>query len=321
MYTLEDLLRASAEILGRGSVGITYRAVMQWGLMVTVKRLKAASPMMGCKAFEKHMDAIGKLRHPNLISLRAYFHANEERLVVYDYQPNGSLFAFIHGSGDSWGGKPLHWTSCVKIAKEVANGLVHLHAASMSHNFHGNLHPANILLGREMEVSLTDFGLTPFQDEGEVEGGGSDSFVAYRAPEWKSLKKKTAASGQKADVYSFGILVLELLTGRTPSPSFIHGGSSETDHIHEWVSSVREQEMEGGAAEDDSSTDKLAVLLNVAVACVELSPDERPTMDEVLKVLEDAKEPQSYTEDFQGYIPIQEHEGDDSSERSWSEPE
>lgn len=322
MYTLEDLLRASAEILGRGSVGITYRAVMQWGLMVTVKRLKNGPK--GCKAFEKQMDAIGKLKHPNLISLRAYFHANEERLVVYDYQPNGSLFAFIHGSGDSWDGKPLHWTSCVKIAKEVANGLVYLHAASLAHNFHGNLHPANILLGREMEVCLTDFGLTPFQDDDEGEGGRSDSFVAYRAPEWKSLKKRTPASGPKADVYSFGILVLELLTGRTPSPSFIHGGSSETDHVHEWVRSVREQEMEGGAAEDDSSTDKLVVLLNVAVSCVALSPDERPTIEEVLTVLEeDAIESHSYPEDFHGSsIPTEEQGmGDNTSERSWSEPE
>lgn len=321
MYTLEDLLRASAEILGRGSVGITYRAVMEWGLMVTVKRLKNSS-LMTSEEFERHMEAIGKLRHPNLISLRAYFHANDERLVVYDYQPNGSLFSFIHGSGDLSGGKPLHWTSCVKIAKEVANGLAYLHRA-FTNNFHGNLHPSNILLGREMEVCLTDFGLTVFQTEnatdgeGEGEGEGEGSFVAYRAPECKSIKKMTAL-GPKADVYSFGILVLELLTGRTPLPSFVHGPSSSTDHLHRWVRSVREQEMEGDAAAEDSSNDKLAVLLNVAVSCVALSPAERPTMAEVLGMLEDAKESQIYPEHehIYGYPG-----GDNSSERSWSEPE
>lgn len=313
MYTLEDLLRASAEILGRGSVGITYRAVMDWGLMVTVKRLKNSLKISN-EEFESHLNAIGKFRHPNLISLRAYFHAQEERLLIYDYQPNGSLFSFIHGSGDSSGGKPLHWTSCVKIAKEVANGLAYLHQA-FAHNFHGNLHPSNVLLGREMEVCLTEFGLTVFQSDnategkgkGEGEGEGEGSFVAYRAPECKLMKNMV---GPRADVYSYGILVLEILTGRTPAPSFLHGQSSSTDQLLSWVRSVREQEMEEAAAADDSASDELAVLLNVAVACVAVSPDERPTMAAVLGMLENAKE--------ESQIQIHgEEEGDNSSERSW----
>lgn len=329
MYTLDDLLRASAEILGRGSVGITYRAAMDWGLMVTVKRLKSSLKISN-QEFARHLDAIGKFRHPNLISLRAYFHAQEERLLVYDYQPNGSLFSFIHGSGDSSGGKPLHWTSCVKIAKEVANGLAYLHQATSAHNFHGNLHPSNVLLSREMEVCLTEFGLTVFQTDNAIQGkgeaeaeaqaeaeavaegeGDQGAFAAYRAPECKLMKKMV---GPRADVYSFGILVLEILTGRTPSPSFLHGHSSSTDHLLSWVRSVREQEMAEAAAADDSASDELAVLLNVAVACVAVSPDERPTMAEVLGMLEDAKE------ESQIQIQIQIHgeeEGDNSSERSW----
>ncbi|KAK3015946.1 hypothetical protein RJ639_007788 [Escallonia herrerae] len=95
-YSLEDLLKASAETLGRGTVGSTYKAVMESGFIVTVKRLKDARyPRV--EEFRRHMDVIGRLSHPNLVPLRAYFQAKEERLLVYDYFPNGSLFSLIHG--------------------------------------------------------------------------------------------------------------------------------------------------------------------------------------------------------------------------------
>lgn len=95
-YSLEDLLKASAETLGRGTMGSTYKAVLESGFIVTVKRLKDARyPRL--EEFRRHMDIVGRLRHPNLVPLRAYFQAKEERLLVYDYFPNGSLFSLIHG--------------------------------------------------------------------------------------------------------------------------------------------------------------------------------------------------------------------------------
>lgn len=98
VYTLEQLMKSSAEMLGRGKLGTTYRAVLDNSLIVTVKRLDATKlAATGKEAFERHMDVVGKLRHPKLVPLRAYFQANEERLLVYDYQPNGSLQALIHG--------------------------------------------------------------------------------------------------------------------------------------------------------------------------------------------------------------------------------
>jgi hypothetical protein len=96
-YGLEDLLKASAETLGRGSIGSTYKAVMESGYIVTVKRLKDARyPTL--EEFRRHMHVLGTLSHSNLVPLRAYFQANEERLLVYDYFPNGSLFSLIHGT-------------------------------------------------------------------------------------------------------------------------------------------------------------------------------------------------------------------------------
>lgn len=98
LYTLDQLMRGSAELLGRGTIGTTYKAVLDNRLIVSVKRLDAGKLGSTSKEmFERQMESVGGLRHPNLVPLRAYFHAKEERLLVYDYQPNGSLFSLIHG--------------------------------------------------------------------------------------------------------------------------------------------------------------------------------------------------------------------------------
>lgn len=95
-YTMDDLLKASAETLGRGMLGSTYKAVMESGFIITVKRLKDTGlPRMD--EFKRHIEILGRLTHPNLVPLRAYFQAKEECLLVYDYFPNGSLFSLIHG--------------------------------------------------------------------------------------------------------------------------------------------------------------------------------------------------------------------------------
>lgn len=98
LYSLEQLMTAAAELLGRGSLGTTYKAVLDNRLIVSVKRLDATR-LAGTsrEEFEHHMESVGGLRHPNLVPLRAYFQAKEERLLIYDYQPNGSLFSLIHG--------------------------------------------------------------------------------------------------------------------------------------------------------------------------------------------------------------------------------
>lgn len=100
LYTLDQLMRASAELLGRGSLGTTYKAVLDNRLIVTVKRLDAAKMAADTskEVYDSHMESVGGLRHPNLVPLRAYFQAKEERLLIYDYQPNGSLFSLIHGN-------------------------------------------------------------------------------------------------------------------------------------------------------------------------------------------------------------------------------
>lgn len=95
-YDLEDLLRASAEMLGKGSLGTAYKAVMETGMVVAVKRVRDVKDMRR-KDFDQHMEMLGALRHPNLVPLRAYYFAKDERLLIYDFMPNGSLFSLLHG--------------------------------------------------------------------------------------------------------------------------------------------------------------------------------------------------------------------------------
>lgn len=281
-YSLEDLLKASAETLGRGTMGSTYKAVMESGFIVTVKRLKDARYPRS-EEFRRHVELIGRLRHPNLVPLRAYFQAKEERLLVYDYFPNGSLFSLIHGTRTNGGGKPLHWTSCLKIAEDLASGLLYIHQNPGL--THGNLKSSNVLLGPDFESCLTDYGLTLFRDPESPEELGAATFF-YRAPECRDIRK---SSTQPADVYSFGVLLLELLTGKTPFQDLVQEHGSD---IPQWVRSVREEETESGdepTSGNETSEGKLQSLLNIAMACIALAPENRPMMREVLKMIRDVR--------------------------------
>ncbi|XP_047341799.1 inactive leucine-rich repeat receptor-like serine/threonine-protein kinase At1g60630 [Impatiens glandulifera] len=283
-YTMEDLLKASAETLGRGTVGSTYKAVMESGYIVTVKRLREARyPRV--EEFRRYMEILGRLRHPNLVPIRAYFHAKEERLLVYDYFPNGSLFSLIHGSrAPPGGGKPLHWTSCLKIAEDVAAGLLYIH--QNSNLTHGNLKSSNVLLGSDFESCLTDYGLSSFKNPDDITVESSGGGVFYKAPECRHMTTTATTSTQEGDVYSFGVLVLELLTGKTPFEDVVEEHGSD---IPKWVRSVREDHETEESDDGPPNEDKLGALLNIAMACVSVCGDERPVIKEVLRMVREAR--------------------------------
>ncbi|XP_047957805.1 inactive leucine-rich repeat receptor-like serine/threonine-protein kinase At1g60630 [Salvia hispanica] len=281
-YSMEDLLKASAETLGRGTMGSTYKAVMESGYIVTVKRLKESRyPRM--EEFRRHIEILGRLRHPNLVPLRAYFHAKEERLLVYDYFPNGSLFTLVHGTKSAGGSKPLHWTSCLKIGEDLAAGLVHIHQNPGL--THGNLKATNVLLGSDFESCLTDYGLTPFRNPNSHEESGVSSLF-YRAPECRDPRKPVT---QEADVYSYGVLLLELLTGKTPFQDLVEEHGSD---IPKWVKSVREETTESGdehSSGNEASEEKLNALVNIAMACVCVESGSRPAMKDVVRMIREAR--------------------------------
>ncbi|KAJ8763264.1 hypothetical protein K2173_026165 [Erythroxylum novogranatense] len=273
LYTLDQLMRGSAELLGRGTIGTTYKAVLDNRLIVSVKRLDS-SKLVGTArgVFEGHMESVGGLRHPNLVPLRAYFQNGEERLLIYDYQHNGSLFSLIHGS-KSTRAKPLHWTSCLKIAEDVAQGLSYIHQAWRL--VHGNLKSTNILLGPDFEACVADYCLTVLANSTPDDDPDN---AAYKAPETRDKHNHQATA--KSDVYSYGILLLEVLTGKLPSelPAVI-----VPYEIMKCIKSCRE--LDDGVQEN-----RLEMLLEVAITCSLTSTEQRPTMWQVLKVLQEIKE-------------------------------
>lgn len=189
----------------------------------------------------------------------------------------------IAGSRSSGGSKPLHWTSCLKIAEDLATGLLYIHQNPGL--THGNLKSTNVLLGSDFESCLTDYGLTPFRNPDSLEESSASSLF-YRAPECRDIQKPIT---QQADVYSYGVLLLELLTGKTPFQDLVEEHGSD---IPTWVRSVREETTESGddpASGNEASEEKLSALLNIAMACVCVAPENRPAMRDVLRMIREAR--------------------------------
>lgn len=208
------------------------------------------------------------------------------------------------GSKTSGGGKPLHWTSCLKIAEDLATGLLYIHQNPGL--THGNLKSSNVLLGSDFESCLTDYGLTVFLNPDSMDEPSATSYF-YRAPECRGFH---GSQTQPADVYSFGVLLLELMTGKTPYQDLVQAHGSD---IPSWVRSVREEETESGddpaSSGNEASEEKLQALLNIAMACVSLVPENRPAMREVLKMIRDTR----------GEAQVSSNNSSDHSPGRWSD--
>ncbi|KAF4360794.1 hypothetical protein F8388_015117, partial [Cannabis sativa] len=285
-FELEDLLRASAEMLGKGGFGTAYKAVLDDGNVVAVKRLKDAQ-IGGKREFEQHMEVLGRLRHSNVVCLRAYYFASEEKLLVYDYMPNGSLFWLLHGNRGP-GRTPLDWTTRLKIAAGAARGLAFIHSSCKSLRLiHGNIKSTNILIDKSGNAQVSDFGLSLFGAPQPSKSNG------YRAPESNDGRKLT----QKSDVFSFGVLLLELLTGKCPSavdgggPGCGYGGVVD---LPRWVQSVVREEWTAEVFDLElmrykDIEEEMVGLLQVAMTCTTSNPDQRPRMSQVVKMIDEIR--------------------------------
>ncbi|CAN0870303.1 Probable leucine-rich repeat receptor-like protein kinase At1g68400 [Linum grandiflorum] len=297
-FELEDLLRASAEMLGKGGFGTAYKAVLDDGHVVAVKRLKDANIVPGGSGgggvggkMEQHMEILGRLRHPNLVSLKAYYFAREEKLLVYDYMPNGSLFWLLHGNRGP-GRTPLDWNTRLKIAAGAARGLAFIHSSCSSLKLtHGNIKSTNVLLDQSGNARVSDFGLSLFASSSSTRSSSSSN--GYRAPE-SNVTKLT----QKSDVYSFGVLLLEMLTGKCPnSVSADHyGGGSGGGAVDlpRWVQSVVREEWTAEVFDLElmrykDIEEEMVGLLQIAMVCSSPAPDQRPKMGQVVKMIEELR--------------------------------
>ncbi|PKA62469.1 putative inactive leucine-rich repeat receptor-like protein kinase [Apostasia shenzhenica] len=302
-FNLDELLKASALVLGKTGVGIVYKVVLEDGLTLAVRRLGEGG-LQRFKEFQMEVEAIGSIRHPNIVALRAYYWSVEEKLLVYDYIPNGNLSDHIHGQSRVGDFPPLSWDARVNIMKGVARGLVYLHDLSPKRYVHGDIKAYNILLGLNMEPYISDFGVRRLA---KIAGGSpwvyskkpnpeksqnSDSAVSpvinnvscYLAPE----SFKSPKPSQKWDVFAYGVILLELITGRSP---MVLLDAHELDLV-KWVQLCIEERkplldvLDPFLAEEPEKEDEIIRVLKVALACVQSSPERRPSMRNVSESLQ-----------------------------------
>uniref|UniRef100_A0A0D9ZLS4 Protein kinase domain-containing protein n=1 Tax=Oryza glumipatula TaxID=40148 RepID=A0A0D9ZLS4_9ORYZ len=279
-YDLEDLLRASAEVLGKGTYGTTYKAALETGPVVAVKRLKETS--LPEREFRDKVAAIGGLDHPNVVPLQAYYFSKDEKLMVYEFVAMGSLSSMLHGNRGS-GRSPLLWESRRRIALASARGLEYIHATG-SKVVHGNIKSSNVLLSRSsVDARVADHGLAHLVGPA---GAPSSRVAGYRAPEVVADPWRLS---QKADVYSFGVLLLELLTGKAPTHAVLH--DDEGVDLPRWARSVVREEWTSEVFDTEllrhpGAEDEMVEMLRLAMDCTVTVPDQRPAMPEIVVRIE-----------------------------------
>ncbi|KAK9060027.1 hypothetical protein SSX86_020731 [Deinandra increscens subsp. villosa] len=306
-FDLDELLKASAFVLGKSGIGIVYKVVLEDGVTLAVRRLGEGGSQR-FKEFQTEVEAIGKLKHPNIVTLRAYYWSVDEKLLIYDYVPNDNLGTAIHGKPDVPSFVPLSWPVRLKIMRGTAKGLAYLHEFSPKKYVHGDLKPSNILLGLNMEPEISGFGLSRLAN---IAGGGTPALQSnrvvsevaatttttatsasasntpvsyYQAPEAFKVVKPS----QKWDVYSFGVILLEMITGKTP---VVQVGPEEVDLVH-WIQLCIDEKkplsdvLDPGLAQDADKEEEIIAVLKVAMGCTQSNPERRPSMRHVADVLD-----------------------------------
>lgn len=286
----EDILECLKEhnIIGRGGAGIVYKGIMPNGEEVAVKRL-GISKGSHDHGLSAEIQTLGRIRHRYIVRLLAFCSNKETNLLVYEYMPNGSLGEVLHGKTGIY----LQWDTRLKIAMEAAKGLCYLHHDCSPLIIHRDVKSNNILLNSNFEAHVADFGLAKFmQDNGTSECMSAIAgSYGYIAPEYAYTLKVD----EKSDVYSFGVVLLELITGRKPVGNF---GEEGLD-IVQWANIQTNWSKEGVVKILDERLKNVPLneamqVFFVAMLCVQEHSIERPTMREVVQMLAQAEQPNTF---------------------------
>lgn len=253
------------------------------GREVAVKQLKTGGGQ-GEREFRAEVEIISRIHHRHLVSLVGYCISENTRMLVYDYVPNNNLYFHLHGEG-----RPvMDWATRVKIAAGAARGLAYLHEDCHPRVIHRDIKSSNILLDNNFEARVSDFGLAKlFQDSNTHVTTRVMGTFGYMAPEYASSGKLT----EKSDVFSYGVVLLELITGRKPvDTSQPLGDESLVEWARPLLSHALETEEFDGLVDPRLSGNyvdsEVFRLIEVAAACVRHSSSKRPQMGQVVRAFD-----------------------------------
>ncbi|KAJ6707243.1 LEUCINE-RICH REPEAT RECEPTOR-LIKE PROTEIN KINASE PXC1 [Salix viminalis] len=286
VFDLDDLLRASSEVLGKGKLGPTYRANLESGAAVAVKTVKYMNSLSK-KEFIQQMQLLGKMSHKNLVHIISFYYSKEEKLIVYEFVEDGSLFELLHENrGDDR--VPLNWAARLSIIRDMAKGMAFLHQSLPSQKVpHANLKSSNVLIHRDRQSyhsKLTNYGFLPLLPSRK----SSERLAVGRSPEFCQGKKLT----HKADVYCFGIILLEVITGKIPVETSPAGTEEKVDDLSDWVRMVVNNDWSTDILDEEildsrEGHGEMLKLTEIALQCTDMAPEKRPGMSEVLRRIEE----------------------------------
>ncbi|XP_059063466.1 probable L-type lectin-domain containing receptor kinase S.5 [Cryptomeria japonica] len=278
---------SEAELLGTGGFGSVYRGNLGGGgnepaALVAVKKISAGSKQ-GAKEFISEITTIGRLRHRNLVQLHGWCHERDELLLVYDYMPNGSLNKFLF---DRTGATPLNWARRHRILCGLASALLYLHEGWEQRVVHRDVKPSNVMLDGEFNARLGDFGLARFIENDDATPDVTTRLAGtpgYMAPECSYTGKATAES----DVFSFGIVLLEVATGRRVLE---RKSPLAEGNLVDWVWGLYSQDsvlecVDPKLDGSDYDAEEIRRVLILGLACSHPDPQLRPSMRRAIQVL------------------------------------
>ncbi|XP_047176883.1 probable serine/threonine-protein kinase PBL7 [Vigna umbellata] len=266
---------------GNGGHGLMYRGVLSDGTLAAIKLLRSEGKQ-GERAFRIEVDLLSRLHSPYLVELLGYCADQHHRLLIFEYMPDGTLHHHLHSPNDQT--QPLDWWARMRIALDCARALEFLHEHAVSPVIHRDFKTNNVLLDQNFRAKVSDFGLAKMGSE-KKNGQVSTRVLGttgYLAPEYATGKLTT-----KSDVYSYGVVLLELLTGRVP----VDIKRAQGEHVLvSWALprlTNREKviEMVDPALRGQYSKKDLIQIAAIAAMCIQPEADYRPLMTDVVQSL------------------------------------
>ncbi|XP_019450582.1 PREDICTED: probable leucine-rich repeat receptor-like serine/threonine-protein kinase At3g14840 [Lupinus angustifolius] len=290
VFTLRQIKAATNNFdesfkIGKGGFGPVYKGILSDGTVVAVKQLSSKS-RQGNREFVNEIGMISALKHPNLVKLHGFCVEEDQLLLIYEYMENNSLAHTLFVTKEDPGNRHLRldWKTRQRICVGIAKGLAYLHEESRLKIVHRDIKATNVLLDQDLNPKISDFGLAKLKEEDSTH---IDTRIAgtygYMAPEYAMHGYLT----DKADVYSFGIVALEIVSGAN---SAVSHPQEECFSLLDWALVLKERdnvmELVDKRLGEDFNEREVVVMIKVALLCTKFSPALRPTMSSVVSMLE-----------------------------------